>query len=69
MDQMSDKYNKKLHDISICSIKGSKNSEEFMGSVALSGNYMSSKEKVQENKKNKKDKQKHQHKKIKSALC
>ena len=68
MDQVTDKYNRKLHDISICSIKGSRNSEEFMGSIALSENYISWQEKVQENK-NKKDKQKHEHKKIKSALC
>ena len=55
MDQMTDKYNRKLHYISLCSIKGSRNSEEFMGSVALSENYISWQEKVQENK-NKKDK-------------
>ena len=49
MDQMSDKYNRKLHDISICSIKGSRNPEEFMDSIALSENYISWQEKVQEN--------------------
>ena len=65
MGQMSDKYNRKLHDISICSIKGSRNSEEFMGSVALSENYISWPEMVQENN----NKKKHQHKKIRSALC
>ena len=51
MDQMTDKYSRKIHDISIYNIKGSRNSEEFMGSVGLSESYISWQEKVQENKK------------------
>ena len=56
MDQMTDKYNRKLHDISICCIKGSRNFEEFMGFVALSENYISWQENVQENKNKKTNK-------------
>ena len=40
----------------------------WKGAETLSENYISWQEKVEENK-NKKDKQKHEHKKIKSALC